>query len=109
MERRIGDPAIKQGFKAIVADAHDPKQLDAIAAATQDIIAYYYDMMCAMALRRARPGKEHPYPDMYAMRRAVTEINRACANQQKDYLFKGTITNPADLFAFASGIAMPAA
>lgn len=109
MERKLNDPAVKQGFKTIVSGARDNKELETIAKAEQVVIAFYYDMLCAMTLRRMKPDVKRPFPDPAPVRNAVTEINRACANQKRNYLFTGKINNPADLFAFASGIAMPVA
>lgn len=110
MARRTkNDPAVRQGFVSLVSGARNEKERDAIAAAEQDIIAYYYDMMCVLTLRRMKSKKGGRFPDPGPMRKAVTELNRACANQKKPYLFSGAVTDPADLFAFASSIVLPAA
>lgn len=106
--RKKNDPAVRQGFRSLVDGARNDKERDAIAAAEQDIIAYYYDMLCALTLRRMGAKQGTALPDAKPMRDAVTELNRACANQKKPYLFGGAVNNPADLFAFASGIVLPA-
>lgn len=103
----LNDPAVKAGFLDIIRDAKNQKELEDMKSAKQTIIGYYYDMLCVMALRKMGSKKGDILPDIAPVIAAVTEINRACANQKKRYLFSRTITSPADLFAFASGIAMP--
>lgn len=109
MAKKKNDPAVRQGFRSLVDGARDDKERDAIAAAERDIIAYYYDMLCVLTLRHMKSKRDAGFPDPGSMRRAVVELNRACANQKKPYLFDGAVNNPADLFAFASGIVLPAA
>lgn len=109
MANKTNDPKLKERFDTVMNGAKNDKEHAVLAAAEQAIISYYYDMLCAMMVRNIKATVKLELPDQAPMRKAVTELNRACANQKKPFLFGGQITSPMDLFTFASSIALPAA
>lgn len=95
----------KRKFDELFGGARDAAVKARLAAAEQIVIGYYYDAMKVLAVRAATGDMTGSMPDDGPVRRAVTEINRACADQRKPYLFDGKIGVPGDLLAFAGAIA----
>ncbi len=99
---------IRSGLDGLFEGATSKREKVLLAAAERAAIRYYYRMVAAMN-DASLTGRPLALPDPGPMKKAVTEINRACANQKKPVLYGRKLTDIRSLFDFAAGIVPNAA
>lgn len=99
---------IRGQLDGLFAGATSKREKVLLAAAERAAIRYYYRMLAAMTDAQLT-GDPLKVPDPAPMKKAVTEINRACANQKKPVLYGRQLTDMRSLFDFAAGLVPNAA
>ena len=89
----------------LIENAISDEQRATVIAAEEIVIGYYFDMESIMPGILSTGFLPKTMPSQDPIRKAITELNRACAEQHKDYIFDGRIDRLKDRFQFAADVA----
>lgn len=92
-------------IRELINGAASDEQRAVIIAAEEIAIGYYCDMAPIMPGILSTGLLPASLPPQDPVKKAITELNRACAEQHKAYIFDGRIDRLKDRFRFAAEVA----
>lgn len=96
---------LPRAIRDLIEGAASDEQKAAVIAAEEIVIEYYCDMAPLMPDVLSGSMPAWSVPPQEPVKKAITELNRACAEQRRDYIFDGVLGRARDRFLFAAGVA----
>lgn len=96
---------LPRAIRELIDGARSEEQKAAVIAAEEIVMEYYCDMAPLMPGILSESVPAGHIPPQEPVKKAITELNRACAEQGRSYIFDGVLGSARDRFLFASGVA----